>query len=68
MVNANIINEIGVNGLRYYISIEMIFISLYLFAMMVLIIRIQKGIKQKKMIKIQDKIINEQSKLIELLK
>lgn len=68
MVNANIINEIGVNGLRYYISIEMIFISLYLFAMMVLIIRIQKGIKQNKMIKIQDKIINEQSKLIELLK
>lgn len=64
MENINIIAIVQNARFRDYLSIEGIFIFLYLFAMIVLIIRINQGIKQRKLIEILNETIKNQEELI----
>lgn len=67
MVNMNLITTIEGIDIMEYFPLDIIFILLYLFTMIVLLVRINIGIKQRRIINIQNKTIIEQDKLIELL-
>lgn len=64
MENINVIAIVNNARIMDYLSIEGIFIFLYLFAMIVLIIRINQGIKQRKLIEILNETIKNQEELI----
>ena len=60
----NVMAVIGNINIMKYFALNIIFISLYIFTMIILILRIKKGIHQRKIINIQKKTIDIQDKII----